>query len=163
QEPGEGLPIGAGRPPLVAAARRNGVNRLNGVTVGRAGGSDPTAPSGSLSPAPVRPWPLGSPDRGLVKGMVPVADPQQLPAVVIARPAEIDMANADRTGQQLRAALSPGVTTVVADMTATRFCDSSGISMLVQAHGQAAANGTELRLVVASTAVLRTLMLTGLD
>jgi anti-anti-sigma regulatory factor len=33
----------------------------------------------------------------------------------------------------------------------------------VKAHGQAAANGTELRLVVASTAVLRTLTLTGLD
>ena len=35
--------------------------------------------------------------------------------------------------------------------------------MLVRAHGQAAANGTELRLVVASTAVLRTLTLIGLD
>ena len=92
-----------------------------------------------------------------------MADPQQLPAVVIALPAEIDMANADRTGQQLRAALTPGIATVMADMTATRFCDSSGISMLVQAHGQAAANGTELRLVVASAAVLRTLTLTGLD
>ena len=92
-----------------------------------------------------------------------MADPQQLPAVVIALPAEIDMANADRTGQQLRAALAPGVATVIADMTATRFCDSSGMSMLVRAHGRAAANGTELRLVVASTVVLRTLTLTGLD
>jgi anti-sigma B factor antagonist len=95
--------------------------------------------------------------------MALVADPRQLPAVVVALPAEIDMANADQTGQQLRAALAPGVATVIADMTATRFCDSSGISMLVQAHGQAAANGTELRLVVASTAVLHTLTLTGLD
>lgn len=92
-----------------------------------------------------------------------MADPQHLPAVVIVLPAEIDMANADRVGQQLGAALAPGVATVIADMTATRFCDSSGISMLVQAHGQAAANGTELRLVVASAAVLRTLTLTGLD
>jgi anti-anti-sigma factor len=92
-----------------------------------------------------------------------VADPQHLPAVVIALPAEIDMANADRVGQQLRSALTPGVRTVIADMTATRFCDSSGINMLVRAHQQAAANGTELRLVVASTAVLRVLTLTGLD
>jgi anti-anti-sigma factor len=95
--------------------------------------------------------------------MAPVADPQQLPAVVIALPTEIDMANANRTGQQLRAALVPGVATVIADMTATRFCDSSGISMLVKAHGQAAANGTELRLAVTCTAVLRTFTLTGLD
>ena len=93
--------------------------------------------------------------------MALVADPQHLPAVVIALPAEIDMANADRVGQQLGAALAPGVATVIADMTATRFCDSSGINMLVRAHGQAAANGTELRLVVPSTAVLRTLALLG--
>jgi hypothetical protein len=35
--------------------------------------------------------------------------------------------------------------------------------MLVRAHKQAAANGIGLRLVVASTAVLRALMLAGLD
>lgn len=92
-----------------------------------------------------------------------MADPQQLPAVVIALPTEIDMANADRVGQQLGSALAPGVRTVIADMTATRFCDSSGINTLVRAHQQAAANGTELRLVVASPAVLRPLTLTGLD
>ena len=95
--------------------------------------------------------------------MALVADPQQLPPVVIALPAEIDMANADKVGQQLGSALTPGVRTVLADMTATRFCDSSGISMLVQAHKQAAANGTELRLAVASLAVLRTLTLVRLD
>jgi len=95
--------------------------------------------------------------------MALVADPQQVPAVVVALPAEIDMANADRAGQQLGSAIAPGVRTVIADMVGTRFCDSSGISMLVRAHGQAAANGTELRLVVASPAVLRTLTLVGLD
>ncbi len=95
--------------------------------------------------------------------MALVAGPQQVPAVVVALPAEIDMANAGRAGQQLGSALAPGVRTVIADMTATRFCDSSGISMLVRAHKQAAANRTELRLVVRSTAVLRTLTLAGLD
>jgi anti-sigma B factor antagonist len=95
--------------------------------------------------------------------MALAADPQEVPAVVVALPAEIDMANADRAGQQLGSAIAPGVRTVIADMVGTRFCDSSGISMLVRAHGQAAANGTELRLVVASPAVLRTLTLTGLD
>jgi anti-sigma B factor antagonist len=48
-------------------------------------------------------------------------------------------------------------------MTATRFCDSSGISLLVRAHQQAAASRTELRLVVAYPAVLRALTLGGLD
>src|SRR5260370_39066539 len=93
--------------------------------------------------------------------MALVADPQRLPAVVIALPAEIDMANADRVGQQLGAAFAPGVRTVIADMTATRFCDSSGISMLVRAHQQAAANRTALRLVVPAPAGLRALTLVG--
>ena len=95
--------------------------------------------------------------------MALVADPQQLPAVVIALPAEIDMANADQVGQQLGTAFTPGVKTVIADMTATRFCDSSGINMLVRSHQQAAANGTELLLVVASPAVRHTLTLLGLN
>jgi anti-anti-sigma factor len=92
-----------------------------------------------------------------------VADPHQLPAVVVALPAEIDLANAGRVGQQLGAALAPGVRAVIADMSATTFCDSSGISMLVRAHQQAAANRTQLRLVVRSTAVLRALTLVRMD
>jgi anti-anti-sigma regulatory factor len=48
-------------------------------------------------------------------------------------------------------------------MTATIFCDSSGISMLVRAHKQAAANRTEVRLAVLSTAVLRALTLVEID
>jgi anti-sigma B factor antagonist len=96
--------------------------------------------------------------------MALVADPQHPPQpVVITLPAQIDMANAGRAGQQLGSALTPGVTTVIADMTATTFCDSSGISMLIRAHQQAAANGTELRLVVPSAAVLRALTLVRMD
>jgi anti-anti-sigma factor len=95
--------------------------------------------------------------------MALVADPQDVPAVVVALPAEIDMANADRVSQQLGSAFTPGVKTVIADMTATTFCDSSGISMLVRAHKQAAANNTELRLVVPSTVVLRALRLVQMD
>src|SRR5207247_7682241 len=95
--------------------------------------------------------------------MAPLANSQHLPAVVIALPAETDMANAAEVGRQLGSAVEPGVKTVIADMTATTFCDSSGISMLVRAHKQAVANGTELRLVAASPAVLRTLTLAGLD
>jgi anti-sigma B factor antagonist len=95
--------------------------------------------------------------------MASMADPPHLPAVVIALPAEMDMATADQLDQQLAAALAPGVKTVIADMTATRFCDSSGISMLVRAHKRAAANGTQLRLVVPSTAVVRSLTIAQMD
>ena len=92
-----------------------------------------------------------------------MTDPQHLPAAVIAPPAGIDMASASRAGQQLGSAIAPGVRTVIADLMATSFCDSSGISMLVRAHKQAAANGTELRLAAATQAVLRALTLAGLD
>lgn len=91
-----------------------------------------------------------------------MADSRHLPAVVVALPAEIDMANAGRVGEKLGSAFAHGVRTVIADMTATRFCDSSGISMLVRAHQQAAANRTALRLVVPAPAVLRALTLVGM-
>jgi anti-anti-sigma factor len=94
--------------------------------------------------------------------MALVADlPHPPQPVVIALPAEIDMANAGRAGQQLGSAFAPSVATVIADMTVTTFCDS--ISMLVRAHKQAAANSTQLRLVVPSTAVRRTLALVQVD
>jgi anti-anti-sigma factor len=56
-----------------------------------------------------------------------------------------------------------GVRTVIADMTGTRFCDSSGISVLVLAYQKALSNSAELRLVVLSTAVLRALTLVRID
>jgi anti-sigma B factor antagonist len=87
----------------------------------------------------------------------------RISSAVVTLPAEIDMANADRVVADLRAAFAPGVTIVVADMTATTFCDSRGIHALVMAHQRAGASGAELRLVVPSACVLRVLALTGLD
>jgi anti-sigma B factor antagonist len=84
-----------------------------------------------------------------------------LPAVVTL-PAEIDMTNADGVGADLQAAFAPGVTTVVADMTTTTFCDSRGIRALVLAHKHAVGSGAELRLVVQSACVLRVLDVLGL-
>jgi anti-sigma B factor antagonist len=87
----------------------------------------------------------------------------RVPLAVVTLPAEIDMANADRVGADLQAAFALGVATVVADMTATTFCDSRGIHALVLAHQRATASGAELRLVAPSAGVLRVLALTGLD
>jgi len=83
--------------------------------------------------------------------------------VVVTMPAEIDITNADRIGEELSSAIARGAGIVVADMTGTRFCNSSGISMLVMAHRQAAANDADLRLVVPSAAVLRALKLVRMD
>src|SRR5262245_40882234 len=92
----------------------------------------------------------------------PPAGARAGPAVVTL-PDEIDAVNAERVGADLQAAFGPGVTVVVADMTATTFCDSAGIRALVLAHSQAAASGAELRLAVSSASVLRILALVGLD
>ena len=83
--------------------------------------------------------------------------------VVVTLPAEIDLDNAGQIGRQLDAALAPGVATVIADMTATRFCDTSGVRTLVLAHKGAAARHAELRVVIPSADVLRVLAITKVD
>src|SRR5579862_6623698 len=78
-------------------------------------------------------------------------------------PSEIDITNAPQLGQELAAAFAPGVGTVIADMTLTTFCDSSGVRVLALAHKQAAADHAELRVVAPTAAVLRIFELTGVD
>jgi anti-sigma B factor antagonist len=73
------------------------------------------------------------------------------------------MSNALSVGLDLLAALSAGAPVVIADMTGTRFCDSACVSELRLARQTAAANGTELRIVVTSALVRRVLAVTGLD
>lgn len=82
---------------------------------------------------------------------------------VVTLPGSIDVFSARRIGEELASVLASGVTTVIADMTATAFCDSSGARTLVVACEQAAANNIEMRLVVPYTFVLRALALMGLD
>jgi anti-sigma B factor antagonist len=79
---------------------------------------------------------------------------------VICAPDEVDVSNAG----QLRAALLTAATghpTIVIDLTATQFCDSSGLSVLVGALRRATAEGGEVRLVVCTPGVLRILQITG--
>jgi anti-anti-sigma factor len=52
---------------------------------------------------------------------------------------------------------------VIADLTSTAFCDSSGVRYLLLAHDKAAAHGAQLRLAVQPDGmVLRMLTLMGL-
>lgn len=82
---------------------------------------------------------------------------------IVALPAEIDIANAESLGDELRAAVGSGAAVVIADMTRTVFCDSSGIRHLLIAHDAAVDNQRELRIVIPSAAVLRVLHVTGAD
>ena len=83
--------------------------------------------------------------------------------VIVPLPAEIDMANEEDVGEQLRAAFAPGVTVVIADLGSTVFCGTSGARQLVLAHKRAVASNCELRVVISSAGVLRVLAILGID
>ena len=86
------------------------------------------------------------------------------PPTVIRLPAEIDAANAGRIGEELDSVFATGVAAVIADMTATTFCDSTGARELLLAHHRATADGIELQIVMPPSANIRRLFqLTGLD
>ena len=95
--------------------------------------------------------------------MANTATASPAPLTVVTLPAEIDMATDDAFGEQVAAALFPGVHVVIADMTATTFCDSAGITTLIRATNQAAAHGAELRLLLPCPNVLRVLKIQGVD
>lgn len=82
---------------------------------------------------------------------------------VVAAPEEIDITNAPELRSALLEAAADGAGTLVADMTRTRFCDSSGLHALLAAHKRAQAEGAELLLVIPSTTVLRVFAITGID
>ena len=77
------------------------------------------------------------------------------PLTVVTCPVEIDMATAGATGEQVAAALAPGVHAVIADMTATTFCDSAGINMLIRVKKQATAHGARSAAPTGSDAAAR--------
>jgi anti-sigma B factor antagonist len=87
--------------------------------------------------------------------------PGQGQLVIVTLPAEIDMANVDDVGKQLAAPFRSGARVVVADMTATTFCDSLGIGLLVRACRQAAAHGGQLRLLLPCPSVLKVMDVLG--
>jgi anti-sigma B factor antagonist len=83
---------------------------------------------------------------------------------VVTTPAEIDVTSAEQLRIVLLQADARRPDTVVVDMTRTRFCDSAGLTVLVQAHKRALAEGGEMRLVIpAGGAVARILAITRID
>jgi anti-anti-sigma factor len=83
--------------------------------------------------------------------------------VFVRLPRAIDVSNDRMVGDSLAAALAGNPSVVVADATATAFCDCAGISVLVCAHWQAVEAGAELRVVAASPPVRRVIKLTAAE
>jgi anti-anti-sigma factor len=82
---------------------------------------------------------------------------------VVTLPECIDRSNADQIREQLLLIINRGAVVLIADLAATVSCDYSGTNALVRAYQRAAANGTDLRLVVIADVVRRVLRLSGLD
>lgn len=82
--------------------------------------------------------------------------------VVMPLPDQISSANAEQVRKRLVWAIDHGAEVLVADLTATMSCDSSGTGALLHAYQHGMAAGTELRLVVTAEAVRRALRLGGL-
>jgi anti-sigma B factor antagonist len=82
---------------------------------------------------------------------------------IVTLPEHIDNSNAGQIREQLLWIINRGAAVLIADLTETVSCDYSGADALARAHHRAAANGTELRLVVTADVVRRMLSLNGLD
>jgi anti-anti-sigma factor len=83
--------------------------------------------------------------------------------LIVELPDEIDVTNCDAAAAGLLPAVgAPGV--VIADMTGTEYCDSSGMRMLLTVHDRARASGSVLRVAVRpGTGVARMMGLLGLN
>ncbi len=82
---------------------------------------------------------------------------------VVTLPAEIDVANVREVDHELGVLLGmePGV--LVADMSGTRFADSSGAAALIRAWKRARVLGVALRIAGPCPPVMRVLRMLGAD
>lgn len=82
---------------------------------------------------------------------------------VVRLPVEIDLTIADDLREALLSVLNRGALALIADMTATTFCDSAGITALARAARRASANGAVMRLAALTPPVMRVFSLVGVD
>jgi anti-anti-sigma regulatory factor len=68
--------------------------------------------------------------------------------VIVRLPAQIDITSAERAYDRLYAAFASGASVVIADFTATMFCDCSSLRRLAAIQNRAAARDAQLRLAI---------------
>ena len=86
-------------------------------------------------------------------------------ACVVPVTGEVDMGNSLDVYNDLcaSAAVQPAGGLVVADLTGTTFCDSSGVREICHAREYAQMTGIDMRLVIPPGPVMRIFQLLGLD
>ena len=82
---------------------------------------------------------------------------------VVTFPIEVDISNAPYAASWLLETLERHPQVVIADMSLTEFCDSSGIRILLLASKRMAEQGTELRIALGSPRVRRTMVFADAD
>jgi anti-anti-sigma factor len=75
---------------------------------------------------------------------------------------ELDIHTAPGVSEAVAGALDGGATTIVVDAAALRFCDSSGIQVLVQARERLVGSGGTLKVEGVHGSVEKVLAVTGL-
>lgn len=81
---------------------------------------------------------------------------------VVRLPDEMDLTNADKVDHVLTGVLSMDGG-IIADMTATTFCDAAGVRAVLRARDRAEQRGYWLRAVIPNRGVRRVFALTGAD
>lgn len=74
---------------------------------------------------------------------------------IVAMPEMIDVTNAEHACDRLASVIEAGAGLVIADLSATAFCDAAGAHRLLMTASQAAARGCRLRLVIPPGALMR--------
>src|ERR1700757_2559922 len=82
---------------------------------------------------------------------------------VVAFPEHVDMSNAAEIREQLMGVFDRGAAVVIADMSATAWCDYAGVDAVARVSQRAAVSRAELRLVATAPSVRRLLAAEGLD
>jgi anti-sigma B factor antagonist len=90
-------------------------------------------------------------------------EPPDAGADIVSVSGEIHLSTAPRFGQQLNAVIDRGKTTLVLDLSAVEFIDSTGLSVLLTGLRLVTQRHGRMVLVCANPTVLRLFKITGLD
>jgi anti-sigma B factor antagonist len=84
-------------------------------------------------------------------------------AHVVAVAGEIDLFTAPEFKQRISEPIDAGRATVIVDLTATTFIDSSSLGVLIGAHRRLKLQGGTLVVVCDNESIVKTFRITGLD
>lgn len=107
--------------------------------------------------------PIAPPADGTDEALLSIRSGRAGSTYVIALYGELDLSNVDQVKRTLAEAEATDVSDILVDLSALHFIDSTGISLLHEAHRVSSANGGRLRMLRAPAPVHRAIEICGLD